>query len=81
MSAFYVSLSSIEDVRLFVNAATRCPCEVDVRSGRYVIDAKSIMGLFSLDLSQPVRVEVHGSDSEREAFEQSVAAFEVKMPE
>ena len=81
MSAFYVSLSSIEDVRLFVNAATRCPYEVDVRSGRYVIDAKSIMGLFSLDLSQPVQVEVHGSDSERAEFEQSVAAFEVKMPE
>ena len=81
MSAFYVSLSSIEDVRQFVNAATCCPCEVDVLSGRYVIDAKSIMGLFSLDLSQPVRVEVHGSDSEREDFEQSVAAFEVKMPE
>ena len=81
MGAFYVSLSSIQDVRQFVNAATCCPCEVDMLSGRYVVDAKSIMGLFSLDLSQPVRVEVHGSDSEREAFEQSVAAFEVKMPE
>ena len=51
MSEFFVSLSSIEDVRQFVNAATCCPCEVDVLSGRYVIDAKSIMGLFSLDLS------------------------------
>ena len=47
-------------------------------SGRYVVDAKSIMGLFSLDLSQPVKVEVHGSAAERAAFEQSVAAFEVK---
>ena len=80
MSEFYVSLSSIEDVRQFVNAATCCPCEVDVLSGRYVIDAKSIMGLFSLDLSKPVRVEVYGSDSERAEFEQSVAAFEVKAP-
>lgn len=60
MSEFFVSLSSIEDVRQFVNAATCCPCEVDVLSGRYVIDAKSIMGLFSLDLSHPVKVEVHG---------------------
>ena len=77
MSEFYVSLSSIEDVRQFVNAATCCPCEVDVLSGRYVIDAKSIMGLFSLDLSKPVRVEVHGSDAQRAEFEQSVAAFEV----
>ena len=58
MSEFFVSLSSIEDVRQFVNAATCCPCEVDVLSGRYVIDAKSIMGLFSLDLSHPVKVEV-----------------------
>ena len=55
------------------------PCEVDVLSGRYVIDAKSIMGLFSLDLSHPVKVEVHGSDADRSAFEQSVAAFEVKQ--
>ena len=69
MSEFFVSLSSIEDVRQFVNAAT----------GRYVIDAKSIMGLFSLDLSHPVKVEVHGSDADRSAFEQSVAAFEVKQ--
>ena len=61
--------------------AERVPfaCEVDVLSGRYVIDAKSIMGLFSLDLSHPVKVEVHGSDADRSAFEQSVAAFEVKQ--
>ena len=78
MSEFYVSLSSIEDVRQFVNAATCCPCEVDVLSGRYVVDAKSIMGLFSLDLSQPVKVEVHGSEEEREAFRRSVSAFAAK---
>ena len=77
MSEFFVSLSSIEDVRQFVNAATRCTCEVDVLSGRYVIDAKSIMGLFSLDLSQPVKVEVHGSDEERAAFQRDVAQFAV----
>ena len=81
MSEFFVSLSSIEDVRQFVNAATCCPCEVDVLSGRYVIDAKSIMGLFSLDLSHPVKVEVHGSDADRAAFEQRVAAVEVKQPQ
>ena len=43
-----------------------------------MVDAKSILGLFSLDLSQPVQVKVHGSDADRAAFEQSVAAFEVK---
>ena len=64
---------------VYKRQATCCPCEVDVLSGRYVIDAKSIMGLFSLDLSHPVKVEVHGSDADRSAFEQSVAAFEVKQ--
>ena len=46
MQTFFVSLSSISDVKKFVDAATRCACEVDVLSGRYVINAKSIMGLF-----------------------------------
>ena len=58
MSTFFVSLASIDDVKQFVDAATRCPCEVDVRSGRYLVNAKSIMGLFSLELSKPVEVEV-----------------------
>ena len=81
MSEFYISLSSIEDVRQFVNAATRCSCEVDVLSGRYVVDAKSIMGLFSLNLSHPVRVAVHGSDAQQAEFQQAVAAFAVVPPE
>ena len=62
MSEFFVSLSSIEDVRQFVNAATCCPCEVDVLSGRYVIDAKSIMGIFSLDLSKPITLNIHAEN-------------------
>ena len=77
MSGFFVALTSIDDVKHFVDAASRCPCEVDVLSGRYVINAKSIMGLFSLDLSQPVQVEVHGTDAQRGAFQADVAAFRV----
>lgn len=68
MQTFFVSLSSIADVKRFVDAATRSDCEIDALSGRYVIDAKSIMGLFSLDLSQPIQLEFHGSDAEAEAF-------------
>ena len=75
MSEFFVSLSSIEDVRQFVNAATCCPCEVDVLSGRYVINAKSIMGLFSIDLSAPIRVEVHGTDAQGESFRRAIGRF------
>ena len=75
MSEFFVSLSSIEDVRQFVNAATCCPCEVDVRSGRYLVNAKSIMGLFSLELSKPVEVEVLGTDAQAADFRTSVAGL------
>ena len=78
MMQFTVALTSIQDVRKFVDAATRCPCEVDVLSGRYVIDAKSIMGLFSLDLSKPVQVVVHGGEAEQAAFAKDVADFTVQ---
>ena len=75
MSEFFVSLSSIEDVRQFVNAATCCPCEVDVLSGRYVIDAKSIMGLFSIDLSKPVTVRLSQGGPEAEALKAALAPY------
>lgn len=75
MSEFQVSLSSIEEVRQFVNAASHSPCEVDVLSGRYVVDGKSIMGLFSLDLSRPATVRLHGAPRDQETFRQSVTAF------
>ena len=75
MSEFQVSLASIQEVRQFVSIASRSPCEVDVCSGRYVVDGKSIMGLFSLDLSHPVTVRLHGGDGDQAAFRQAVSAF------
>lgn len=59
MKKFTVCLSSINDVKNFVNAVTKYDYEVDLISGRYVVDAKSIMGIFSLDLSKPIEVEAH----------------------
>ena len=62
MKTFNILLSSITDVKDFVNTVNRYQYEIDLTSGRYVVDAKSIMGIFSLDLSKPIKVEVH-SDS------------------
>ncbi len=59
MKAFDVALKSITDVKNFVNIVNKYDFEVDLTSGRYVVDAKSIMGIFSLDLGKPIRVEVH----------------------
>ena len=59
-----INLSSIEDVETFVSIMNKCPFEADLVSGRYVIDAKSIMGIFSLDLNKPITMEVYENDCE-----------------
>ena len=60
-----ISLSTIEDVKNFVSAVTMCEYDVDLISGRYAIDAKSIMGIFSLDLSKPIALEAHTDDASK----------------
>ena len=54
-----VHLKSINDVKAFVRIVNDYPYDVDLASGRYVVDAKSIMGIFSLDLTRPIDVEIH----------------------
>ena len=54
-----ITLSTIQDVREFVNTVVGVDYEVDLVQGRYVIDAKSIMGIFSLDLLSPIALQAH----------------------
>ncbi len=58
MKSYEIFLKSIIDVKNFVNAINSFDFEVDLVSGRYVVDAKSIMGIFSLDLSRPITLRV-----------------------
>ncbi len=66
MKTVEISLNSIDKVKSFVNTITRFDYDFDLISGRYVIDAKSIMGIFSLDLSKPIQLNIHmeGEDAE-----------------
>ena len=64
MKEFEIMLKSINDVKDFVNIVNKYDFDVDLSSGRYVVDAKSIMGIFSLDLSKPIKVEIHEGDCE-----------------
>ncbi len=59
MKTVQISLNSIDKVKCFVNDITRFNNDFDLVSGRYVIDAKSIMGIFSLDLSKPIDLNIH----------------------
>ena len=56
-------LATINDVKSFVSEVSMCDYDVDLLSGRYAVDAKSIMGIFSLDLSKPIRLEAHTDDA------------------
>ena len=76
MKTFDMVLSSINDVKDFVNIVSRFDFDVDLTSGRYVVDAKSIMGIFSLDLSKSIKVEVH--DDNCDEFLALVDKFIVK---
>ena len=62
MNTVSISLNSIDKVKAFVNDITRFDADFDLSSGRYVIDAKSIMGIFSLDLSKPIDLNIHATD-------------------
>ena len=59
METVKISLNSIDKVKSFVNTITKYDYDFDLVSGRYVIDAKSIMGIFSLDLSKPITLNIH----------------------
>ena len=62
MKTIKICLKTIEKVKSFVNDITRFDADFDLVSGRYVIDAKSIMGIFSLDLSKPIDLNIHAQE-------------------
>lgn len=57
-----IALTNIKDVKDFVNAANMCDFSIDLSSGRYTVDGKSIMGIFSLDLSKPITLIAYTDD-------------------
>ena len=64
MKSVDIKLSSIQDVRDFVNIVSKYEMDIDLLSGRYIVDAKSIMGIFSLDLLKPIKLTAHAEDTD-----------------
>ena len=78
MKTVKISLNSIDKVKTFVNEINQFKSEFDLVSGRYVIDAKSIMGIFSLDISKPIDLNIH---TDGEELEQVIARLESYLVE
>ena len=62
MKSVLVRLSLVENVNKFVNIVSHYPFEMDLRAGRHVVDAKSILGILSLDLSRPITLEIYSEN-------------------
>lgn len=77
MKTVNISLNSIDKVKAFVNTISALEGDFDLSSNRYVVDAKSIMGIFSLDLSSPLALNIHNQDNIDEILK-SLAEFIVE---
>ena len=78
MKTLKISLNSIDKVKTFVNEINQFSGEFDLVSGRYVIDAKSIMGIFSLDISKPIDLNIHADEDEIPVIVEKLAAYIVE---
>lgn len=75
MKNVQISLNSIDKVKAFVNEISKFDCDFDLVSGRYVIDAKSIMGIFSLDLSKPIDLNIHADTAVIDTILEALKAY------
>ncbi|MDE7220076.1 MAG: HPr family phosphocarrier protein [Oscillospiraceae bacterium] len=64
MQAVTISLTQVDQVKQFVDLVGQCPFDVDVVSGRYTVNAKSMLGIYSLDLSKPIQVLIYSEECE-----------------
>lgn len=62
MEAVTISLTQVDQVKRFVNLVAQAPYDVDMVSGRYTVNAKSMLGIYSLDLSKPIQVLIYSDD-------------------
>ena len=79
MKEFYVQLSTIHDVKDFVCTASLHNCDIHALSDTYTCDAKSILGLFTLDLSQPILIQYRGDDASADEFQAQIQKYTVDI--
>jgi phosphotransferase system HPr-like phosphotransfer protein len=75
MMSAMIYLNSFDKIKNFVDITNQLDCDIDLVSGRYVIDAKSIMGIFSLDLSKPIEIKIMNSKGDTKDFPKELEEF------
>lgn len=75
MKELKIYIDSVEKVKEFINIVSKVDAILDVVSGRYVVDGKSIMGLFSLDLSKEITLKIHAEEKEIKLLETKLSKF------
>lgn len=76
MKKVMINLSESIQIKSFVNIINKYPFDLDLRSGRYIVDAKSILGIFSLDLSKPIELEILSDDAQEiEKFLEEIKSY------
>ena len=81
MKTVKVSIDSIEKVKEFVTIVNEYPYDFDLVTGRYVINAKSIMGIFSLDISKPLDLNIRDANTQINEILESLKPFIVTPEE
>jgi phosphotransferase system HPr-like phosphotransfer protein len=75
MMSAMIYLNSFDKIKNFVDITNQLDCDIDLISGRYVIDAKSIMGIFSLDLSKPIEIKIMNTKDDTMDFPKELEEF------
>ena len=78
MNEFNIKLDSVEKVKEFVKITNKIPSDMDLIVGRYIIDAKSIMGIFSIDLTRTLCLKIHSDNAECEEIKDMIKRFIVE---
>ncbi len=69
MKSIHIKLAQIDDVYTLVNTLVAYDGDVDLESGRYKVDGKSLLGIFSLNLREPIKLTFHNEEKAEELFE------------
>lgn len=75
MESIEILINTASKIKNFINIITKFEGDFDLASGRYVVDAKSIMGVFSMDFSRPLKLNMYCEDNIKEEVKQSLAEF------